>query len=187
MAHILPETPPQTSPKEVLRVFRALKSLPDTFYVWHHLAPWQIDAPDFLVLDEHGKALLIKVSSAAADQTSTAVQMLLIQDDRKQLGEGENRLLEKFVQDLNLPSSQNIETLVIFPNIPHNQVLASRLERRMGKPHWVGKENLQSDASLTWDEYFPAAPMDGIWLEKVRQRFTPEVVIPAEMTVRPPI
>ena len=187
MAHILPETPPQTIPKEVLRVFRALKSLPDTYYVWHHLAPWQADAPDFLVIDEDAKALLVKVSSAAADQATIAAQMLLIQDDRKQLGQEENTLLEKFVRELDLPSSQNIETLVIFPNIPHKQVLAGRLERRTGEPHWVGKENIQADSGLAWDAYFPSTPMDGIWLEKVRQRFTPEVVIPAEMTVRPPV
>ena len=101
MAHILPEMPPQTIPKEVLRVFRALKSLPDSFYVWHHLALWQADAPDFLVLDEHGRALLIKVSSAAPDQASTAAQMLLIQDDRKPLGGEENALLGKFIHELN--------------------------------------------------------------------------------------
>jgi len=187
MAHILPETPPQTIPKEVLRVFRALKSLPDSFYVWHHLAPWQADAPDFLVLDEHSKALLIKVSSAAADQASTAAQMLLIQDHRKPLGQNENALLEKFVHGLNLPSNQQIQTLVIFPNIPHKQVLASRLERKAREAHWVGKEPIQSDTHLALDEYFSSAPLDSIWLEKLRQRFTPEVVIPAEMTVRPPI
>ena len=185
MAHILPDTPPQTIPKEVLRVFRALKSLPDTFYVWHHLAPWQADAPDFLVINEHGKALLIKVSSAAADQASSAVQMSLLQDDRKQLGESENRCLDKFVRDLSLPPGQKIDTLVMFPNIPHKQVLASRLQRRIGDPHWVGREIIQPDSRLAWDEYLSSTPMYGIWLEKVRQRFTPEVVIPAEMTVRP--
>ncbi|MEO8357989.1 MAG: UvrD-helicase domain-containing protein [Chloroflexota bacterium] len=187
MAHILPETPPQRIPKEVLRVFRALKSLPDSFYVWHHLAPWQADAPDFLVLNEHGKALLIKVSSAAADQATTAAQMLLLQDNRKQLGQEENRLLEKFIHGLILPSNQNVETLVIFPNIPHKQVLASRLERKAGEAHWIGKESIQSDTNLVMDEYFSSAPLDPIWLEKLRQRFTPEVVVPAEMTVRPPV
>ena len=187
MAHILPETPPQTIPKEVLQVFRVLKSLPDTFYIWHHLAPWQAEAPDFLVLDEHGKALLIKVSSAAADQTFTAAQLLLIQDDRKPLGQQENSLLEKFIGELNLPSNQSIETLVLFPNIPHKQVLASRLERRVGEAHWAGKELIQSDSGLALDEFIPSTPLDGIWLEKLRQRFTPEVVIPAEMTVRPPV
>jgi superfamily I DNA/RNA helicase len=29
--------------------------------------------------------------------------------------------------------------------------------------------------------------MDGLWLEKLRQRFTPEVIVPAEMTVRPEV
>ena len=187
MAHILPETPPQTIPKEVLRVFRALRSLPDTFYIWHHLAPWQADAPDFLVLDEHGRALLIKVSSAAADQATTAAQMLLIQDDRKPLGQEENALLETFVGELHLPSNQSIETLVVFSNIPHKQVLASRVERKVGEAHWIGKEPIQSEAQLALAEYFSSAPLDAIGLEKLRQRFTPEVVIPAEMTVRPPI
>jgi hypothetical protein len=185
VAHILPETPPQRIPKEVLRVFRALKSLPDSFYVWHHLAPWQADAPDFLVLDEHGKALLIKVSSAAADQATTAAQMLLIQDDRKQLGQEENALLQKYVRELNLPSNQQIQTLVIFPNIPHKQVLGSRPERKTGEAHWVGKEPIQSETYLALDEYLSPDPLDSIWLEKVRQRFTPEVVVSADMTVRP--
>lgn len=187
MAHILPENPPQMIPKEVLRVFRALKSLPDSFFVWHHLAPWQVDVPDFLVLDEHGKALLIKVSSAAADQTTTAAQMLLIQDDRKQLGQEENSLLAKVIHGLNLPSNQNFETLVIFPNIPQKQVLASRLERKAGEAHWIGKELIQSESHLALDEYFTSTPLDSIWLEKLRQRFTPEVVVSAEMTVRPPV
>lgn len=187
MAHILPDTPPQTMPKEVLRVFRALKSLPDTFYVWHHLAPWQADAPDFLVIDEHGRALLLKVSSAATDQASTAAQMLLIQDDRTPLGQQENLLLEKFVCDLNLPAGQNPTSLVIFPNIPHKQVLSSRLERRPLEAHWVGREIIQPETELLWEEYLPSVPLDGIWLEKLRQRFTPEVVVPAEMTVRPPV
>ncbi len=205
MAHILPETPPQTIPREVLRVFRALKSLPDSFYVWHHLAPWQVDAPDFLVLDERGRALLIKVSSAASDQAVSAAQMSLIQDDRKPLGQEEDALLEKFVGELDLPSSQSIATLVFFPNIPHKQVLGSRLlqprlsslapparagvagERQAGEAHWVGKEPIQSEPHLALDEYFSSAPLDSIWLEKLRQRFTPEVVIPAEMTVRPAV
>lgn len=187
MAHILPETPPQTIPKEVLRVFRALKSLPDTYFIWHHLAPWQIDAPDFLVLDEHGRALLVKVSSAAADQATTAAQMSLLQDDHKELGREENALLEKFLRELNLPSDQKIETLVVFPNIPQKRVLASRLERKPGEAHWIGKEPLQSDTDLVLTGYFPSTPLDSIWLEKLRQRFTPEVVVPAEMTVRPSI
>jgi hypothetical protein len=113
--------------------------------------------------------------------------MVLLQDDHKELGREENALLEKFVRELNLPSDQKIETLVIFPNIPQRRVLASRLERKPGEAHWIGKEPLQSDTSPVLDKYLPSAPLDSIWLEKLRQRFTPEVVVPAEMTVRPTI
>lgn len=92
------------------------------------------------MLDERGRALLIKVSSASADQAENAAQMLLLADERKPLGQDENTLLEEFLRELNLPPDQKIETLVIFPNIPQKRVLAGRLERKPGEAHWVGKE-----------------------------------------------
>ncbi len=188
MAHILPDTPPQSFPNEVLRVFRALKALPDTFYVWHHLAPWQPNAPDFLVINHHGRALLVKVSSAAVSQANSAAQMLLLQDhERVPLGKLEGDLLRVFIESLKLPAEQEVAALVIFPNIHEKQVAESRLERGRSDPHWAGKELLQTESSQSWDEYFPPTPMDALWLEKVRQKFTPEVVVPSEMTVRMPI
>ncbi len=150
MAHILPDTPPQKIPKEVLRVFRTLKALPDTYYVWHHLAPWQVDVPDFLIINPHGKVLLVKVSSAADDQTNVAAQMLLLGDDKKSLGQKENALLYKFVKSLNLPDGQQVETLVIFPNIHDKQVQASRLERSASDSFWAGKEITQPDSNFDW-------------------------------------
>jgi hypothetical protein len=187
MAHILPDTPPQHIPNEVLRVFRALKALPDSFYVWHHLAPWQPNAPDFLVMDEQGRVLLVKVSSAAADQASSAAQMLLLQDERAPLGKAEGELLRVFISSLNLPEEQELASLVIFPNIHNKQVSESRLERGRGEPHWAGKEFLQAESDQDWKDCFPSAPLEALWLEKVRQRFTPEVVVPAAMTVRMPV
>jgi superfamily I DNA/RNA helicase len=38
-----------------------------------------------------------------------------------------------------------------------------------------------------WLDFFPPIRMEALWLEKVRQCFTPEVVVPAEMTVRMPV
>ncbi len=118
MAHILPDTPPQSFPREVLRVFHALKALPDTFYIWHHLAPWLPEAPDFLVLHEDGRVLLVKVSSAAASQASTASQMLLLDDNRTPLGQTEAQVLKAFLDSFSFPKEQLLETLVVFPNIP---------------------------------------------------------------------
>jgi hypothetical protein len=188
MAHILPETPPQIFPKEVLRVFHALKALPDSFYVWHHLAPWLPEAPDFLISSEDGRVLLVKVSSATAGQASTAAQMLLLDDDRAPLGQAEAGVLNSFRASLCLPEGQPIETLVVFPNIPNKQVQASRLGRGEGDPAWAGTEILQAESGQeTWGAFFPSIPMDPIWLEKLRQRFTPEVVVSSDMTVRMPV
>lgn len=187
MAHILPDTPPLSLPGEVLRVFRALKALPDSFFIWHHLAPWQPNAPDFLILTDDHRALLVKVSSAAASQASLAAQFLLLESERAPLGKAEAQVLTDFVAALKLPTDQALETLIIFANIPQEQVQSSRLERANGDPAWAGKELLNPDSGPGWDGFLPSAKMDTLWLEKVRQRFTPEVVIPAEMTVRPPV
>jgi superfamily I DNA/RNA helicase len=186
MAHILPDTPPQHLPTEVLRVFRTLKALPDSFFIWHHLAPWQLNTPDFLVIDSQGRALLIKVSSASASQASVAAQFLLLESERAPLGQAKAQILKDFVEGIKLPVNQPIETVVIFPNIPDEQVQASRLERGDGEPAWAGKELLQAESSLgAWEALFPSQALDPLWLEKIRQHFTPEVVVPAAMTVRP--
>ncbi len=52
---------------------------------------------------------------------------------------------------------------------------------------WAGRELLQPDSGIAWESFFPSTPMEPEWLEKIRQAFTPEVVVPAEMTVRPPL
>ncbi len=138
MAHILPETPPLVLPGEVLKTFRSLKALPDTFYIWHHLAPWQPNMPDFLMIAQGGRALLVKVSSSSAAQATSAAQLLLIDDHRLPLGTAEARVLAEFCQSLHLEDAAPLETLAVFPNIPHQQVLESRLDRSPGEPN-VGR------------------------------------------------
>jgi hypothetical protein len=186
MAHIMPETLPQALPGEVLKTFRSLKTLPDTFYIWHHLAPWQPDTPDFLMITQEGRALLVKVSSSSPAQATSAAQLLLIDDHRLPLGEAETTVLASYLKTLQLPDEIPLETLTLFPNIPHKQVLESRLERKAGEPQWAGRELLQQDSGIQWEIFLPATLMDSVWLEKMRQCFTPEIVVPAEMTVRPP-
>jgi superfamily I DNA/RNA helicase len=186
MAHILPDTLPQILPSEVLKTFRTLKALPDSFYVWHHLAPWQPDAPDFLMITQTGQVLLVKVSLAIAAQASSAAQLLLIDDHHLPFGSEETKTLAEFKQSLQLPEDKQLETLTIFPNISQKQVLESRFERTKGEPQWAGRELLQPDSGLKWEDYFPVTPLDTKWIERIRQRFSPEVVVPAEMTVRPP-
>lgn len=184
MAHILPETLPQILPSEVLKTFRALKALPDTYFVWHHLAPWQPDSPDFLIVTYDRKVLLVKVSSSSAEKATSAAQLLLIDEQRPPLGLAEGKILATFLQQINMPADTALETLVVFPNIPQKLVFESRLERLEGEPQWAGRELLQPGSGDNWENYLPSQPIDVALLEKLRQAFTPEIVVPAEMTVR---
>ncbi len=188
MARILPDALPQVMPPEVHRTFRALKALPDHYYIWHHLAPWQPDAPDFLLISEDGRPLLVKVSPASAAQATPAAQLLLLQDDRLPLGEAESRVLQAFLDCLPLPTDQPLNCLLLFPNIQHKQVLLSQTTQSVNgfEPKWAGKELLQEEG-VRWEDFLPVRPMEPLTLEKVRQAFTPEAVVPAEMTVRPPV
>lgn len=185
MAHLMPETLPQIFPGEVLKTFRALKTLPDSYFIWHHLAPWQLNVPDFLMITQDGRALLIKVSLSSASQATSAAQFLLIDDNRSPLGSEESKILATFRESLQFPDDIALETLTIFPNIPHKQVLESRLERGNGEPHWAGRELIKPDSGMSWDCYFPTKTIEKVWLEKIRQAFSPELIVSVDMTVRP--
>ena len=87
-----------------------------------------------------------------------------------------------------LTNGPNIQTLVVFPNISDEQLQKSPTPIQPFKAHWVGKEVIQQDSSIHWEIFLASTtPLDELSLEKLRQRFTPEVVVHAEMTVRPPI
>jgi hypothetical protein len=184
MAHILPETPPQKLPAEVSRVFRVFKNLPDNFYVWHHLAPWQADAPDFLVITFEGHALLVKISTVSPNQAPPAAQMLLLGELSPIIGANENSVLMNFIEKLHITTNHQLETMVLFPNLTQRQVDAGRLERKPGEPCWAGRDLLQNDDPQAWTPYFPSQPLNAEDLERIRQQFTPEVLVPEEMTVR---
>lgn len=186
MAKILPDTPPQHLPVEVLRTFNALKSLPDEYIVWHHLAPWQLDMPDFLVLQQDGRVLLIKVSLSSSVDAFSAAQLLLIDNHRLTLGTHEEKILTDFIHNLKI-SPINLETLILYPNIPDRRVQESRLTRKPGEPHWAGREILQPGSENQWASFFTEQTIDPVLLEKIRQQFTPEIVVPEDMTVRPPV
>jgi superfamily I DNA/RNA helicase len=186
MAHILPDALPQIMPPEVHRVFKALKNLPDDWYVWHHLAPWQPEAPDFLVLAPGTRALLVKVSCAASNQAVPAAQLLLVPDETRPVGQAETEVLDRFSAQLDGGADQALNSLVVFPNLTHRQVRYSCPDGDSG-PSWAGRELLHGDTAPGWEEFLPKTAMDAIRFEKLRQAFSPEVVVPADMTVRLPV
>jgi hypothetical protein len=77
--------------------------------------------------------------------------------------------------------------VVVFPHISGEQLRKSGVTDKSSSGfHWVGRDPLQAESDQSWQDLLPAEPLDDLALERLRQRFTPEIVIPREMTVRPP-
>ena len=189
MAYTFPNTPPTVLPPEVLHTFRFLKTLPDDWVVWHHLAPWQKDTPDFLILNANRQAVLVKVSNASTGDARPAAQLLLLEDDRHPLGEAENQILQDFCQALHgtAPLQEAvIPRVIVFPNITEKQLADHRPEKMTGDPTWFGKELLQPEGLAAWQDLFTGSSLGEAAIQALRIRFTPEVVVPSSLTVRTP-
>lgn len=189
MAYTFPNTPPAVLPPEVLLTFRFLKTLPDDWAVWHHLAPWQKDTPDFLILNANRQAVLVKVSHASARDVRPAAQLLLLDDDRPPLGEAEGQILQAFSQTLHktVPLRESIiPRVIVFPNIPAKQLEDSHSAIKDAAPIWLGKELLQPEGVASWRDLFTGSTLGEAAIQTLRIRFTPEVVVPPTLTVRTP-
>ena len=189
MARIFPSSPAGALPAEVLTVFRFLKTLPDDYTVWHHLAPWQKEAPDFLILDPHSRALLVKVSGATSKEIHPVAQMLLLDDERPALGELEIRVLTHFVAQIRSshptpPGQCEISTALLFPNIPEGSLRESLPIEHDRMPVWLGQEAVKTDGLTQWETCFRGIGLDEDIIKQLRSSFTPEVVIPPELTAR---
>jgi hypothetical protein len=185
MARILPDTPPRAASSEVVKVFQSLKRLPDDYEVWHNLGFQKQKAPDFLLVRK-GAALLVMVSAATAHDARFAGQITLFEEQKAPMGEAEQRVLDAFIASLDFPGQQAIGSVVVFPHISGEQLRKSGvLDGPPSGIHWVGRDPLQSESHQDWDALLPGDSLDDLSLEKLRQRFTPEVIIPEEMTVRP--
>lgn len=188
MAHLIPEKPVGSLPGEVLKAFQFFKTLPDTYIIWHHLAPWQKDAPDFLILNENHQALLVKISDNSIQKAQSAAQLLLggIVPEKPPLGKPEETVLTTFLSTLNPDRVRLVTAAILFTHIPGQILRLNRLSDSLDDIHWLGQEMLAPDGLDRWDDLFTFPPLDEIWLEKLRIAFTPEVVVPANLTVRQP-
>lgn len=189
MAVLLPASPVGAISPAVLRTFNFLKALPDGYWVWHHLAPWQKAAPDFLILNARRQAVLLQVSAATPAEARPAAQLLLLDDPRPAVGMAEDELLAAFLKALAITGFQtdpSIVPAVLFPNLSEKQVVESRPRGHAPYPLWLGKELLQPGSLAAWEQLFQGPDLDELALERLRRLFTPEVVVPAEISVRPP-
>jgi hypothetical protein len=184
MATIFPNAPAGVLPPGVLRAFQFLKSLSDETMVWHHLAPWEENAPDFLILNARRQALLLKVSPAS--QARSAAQLLLMEGLAPALGAAEESVLAGFLERahrVGISPGQYLTSAVLFPNLSARQIAESRPSDHLDTPAWLGKEALQPACLDLWEVLFTTQPLDDSRLEQLRALFVPEVVIPPALTV----
>ncbi len=184
MAHVQPRNPPQNLPPETVTVFRALKSLPDSFFIWHHMAVWQRDAPDFLLITRQGQALLIKVCLAKSNQTSVAAQLKLIEDNQPSPGIREENALLNFYDSLKLEEDAPLGLMVLFPNLSQAQVDLIRPADSDKKVQWVGNDLLKTSSEESWRRFFPAQNLPYVQIQALRKNFSPEIVVATDLTVR---
>jgi hypothetical protein len=191
VARTFPDKPAGSMKPEVARVFRALKRLPDDWSVWHHMTPWQPDAPDFFVLDGKGCALLLQVSGATPQQAqqSPQLQMLGLEVKKETPGEAEEHHLSAFIAEISqrgVPAGA-ISSVVVFPNLTSKdlKIVQQYAAKRPGF-RWLDKGWTDDRKLGTWSKLFGRKPLDDKALHVLREQFTPEVVIPASFVARLP-
>jgi hypothetical protein len=188
MAHIIPETPVGNVTPEVARAFRALKALPDHWYIWLHLTPWEPDAPDFLLLDPEQRALLLKVSQATALQAQQAPQLQLLDFEQETPvpGEAEEQCLQTFleqVEQAGVPCDQ-VHAAVLFPNLAAQDLRAIQKSETTPRFVWLDKHWINSKSAEEWKKLFPAEPLAAAQWRALRGQFAPETVVPAAFVAR---
>jgi hypothetical protein len=191
MALFLPNNPPHSVPPELGRAIRALKSLPDDRYiVWQRLAIWDSPGPDFLVLKDGARAVLLKVSPASPRQARVAVQpeMLPVETQTRPIGEAEAQALHQFLRATPaLGAAGNLPAVILFPNVPSHDLRPAAERFANGRVRWVSMDDLHPERVGTWIEAHLSEPLDPGCLGALRRVFTPEAVIPEALTVRAPI
>ncbi len=186
MATILPASPVGAYPPEALRVFRLLKALPDGFTVYQRLALRERGGPDFWVRQQDGRGALLSVSVVTPAEVRAARQAGLF-GKRDVPGAREEAALADFLRNLHVTEAQPVlPGLVLFPAVGWAE-LEQALDPSPAGITRAGKEELSPERFAAWLEARLGAALGMDLLEAVRRAFAPEVVIPAQLTVRKPL
>ncbi|MCA9985573.1 MAG: DEAD/DEAH box helicase [Anaerolineales bacterium] len=190
MAQILPTSLTGATTPEVARMYQLLRRLPDKeYYVWQRLSLWEQPGPDFWVLNDQQRAVLIKVSAATkADIKATLQPSLLAPAAQTEVvGQSELETLQRFLAELNCATEPGqLPIFVAFPNLSQND-LAGLETRCIKTAFWLTSDQLSPRQFPDWLAGKLGSPLTPDALVALRQAFTPEVVIPATFTTRSPI
>ena len=188
MAQIIPETPIGSVSLEVVRVFNTLKRLPDSWRAWFHIAPWEADAPDFLLLGPEQQAIILKVSRATPEHARQAPQLRLLDLDQEAAvpGEAEEMCLRAFLRAVAREGldRSHIAAALVFPNLSRRDIRV--IEQSGSEPQypWLDRAWVNDKGADAWLTLLPAQSLDRGSLDLVRAQFTPETVIPAAFTAK---
>lgn len=187
MATILPNNPAGAYSPETLRVFRLLKALPERFTVWQRLALRDAGGPDFWVRDQDGRGALLAVAGTTLAAVRAARQVGLFGASLAP-GAREEAALAAFLAALNPPPTEMptpLPGLVLFPAVPQ-----AELELALDPPppgiRRGAKDDLTPERFAAWLEAQLGSLLAVAQTEALRRAFAPEVVVPAQLTVRQP-
>jgi hypothetical protein len=192
MATIFPNNPVGALSPETVKVFRLLKRLPDEVYaVWQRLACWSEPGPDFWVRHRSGRSLLIKVSSATTQDARNAHQGSFFVETRHAFAQAEHNALQRFLATLDstgdLLGPAEVPLVVLFPNIASADLLMAQPREPLTGISWGGRDELASDRFAAWIDSRLGAPLGLTQIDQLRAAFTPEVIVPASLSVRQPL
>src|SRR5690606_4774783 len=123
MAEVLSRDTAESLAAPQQRVLRFLKTLPEGCRIWTHFHAGEVGSPDFLVLDPHGRALLVKLSLARPAAAVPAAQLPLLADERPPLGLVQIRVLEQFIPR---PPGIELALAAVFPYTTPQPLAARR-------------------------------------------------------------
>lgn len=195
MAQLIPSTPIQGSATETIRLFHLLKRLPDDFVIIQRLPALHGAGPDFLLLQAN-RVLFLAVAATTPQEAERAGQMSLFGGDVRPLGEEAQQRLTGFTHRL----ESDLPAAIVFPNLSQKQMgerpaLSTSMNPAQAEAQrpstasaiWVSKETLAPDRLTAWLDDQLSAPLTDPQIARIRERFTPEVMVPAAFTVRQPI
>jgi hypothetical protein len=185
MAILIPPKLQGSAPPSVVRMFQALRRLPDTFTVWFAL---DSGLPHFFVLWREKHGFLIQVASTTQQLAETALQGSLLSDTEvisaAELGRAEKEVLDRFLDAARnnrlteIPAGLPLRRLVVFPNVEQSTIdQIELLQSREDETTFFGMKQSSDDVFVRRLEALASAPLAAPELFSLRKEFTPEAVI----------